>query len=82
MDDEPFFDGARMAYRDCAAMADHLASASEEFVAFAVAGEFDGKMAQTIQIAAQAVLSTFAESIRSKIIQMDQMIAAAKAGVQ
>jgi hypothetical protein len=82
MPEEHFFNGARMAYRDCADMADNMASTSEVFVAIAIAGGFDDKMAQTIQLVAQQTLSTFADSIRSKIVQMDQMIAAAKAGVQ
>ena len=77
-----YFDGARMAYNDTADFAEALSKGGEGFAAHSIANGENPGDAAVVGIAAKIILETFAESIRQKIVVMDQMVEAAGHRVQ
>lgn len=82
-----FFDGARMAYDDCAALADHIATHSDKFAAYAAAAGHEAQLnphlVEAVELAGKVILESFAKTIREKRAEMDRLTSlAAKAKKQ
>ena len=79
-----FFDGARMAYDDCAALAEHLAAHSDGFAAYAAAAGHEAPLnphlVEAVELAGKVILESFAKSIRAKSAEMDRLTSLALTG--
>lgn len=79
-----FFDGARMAYDDCAALAEHLAAHSEGFAAYAAAAGHEAPLnphlVEAVELAGKVILESFAKTIREKRAEMDRLTSFALTG--
>lgn len=71
-----------MAYADCANFAEALSKGGEGFAKHAISKGENPIEVEMLSIAARIILETFAESIRQKIVVMDQMVEAAGHGPQ
>ena len=74
-----YFAGVRMAYEDCAKMAEDLAKKQEPFIAFAVAAGCAERDAKITAQASEACLEAIAKSIREKLANVEAMIVDADA---
>jgi hypothetical protein len=78
---EAFVSGARIAYEDCAALADGLAENASGFQAHVASGDgaFQPHLVAAVEIASKAILSTLADIIRDKGAELDRRFSAASA---
>lgn len=74
-----YFDGAFMAWDDCATMAQYLSENSHQMPSGL---EFSPREMALIRAQTKAVFETFAEAIRAKAQHARDMLKAAEAGLQ